>query len=88
MHPVVTERLEMRKYARKCGDVSLERACDADLARYGYRDAPETTTLQDLPERAVPEAPRKRGRPPRPRCEHNQIAERCAECAEQEMNDV
>lgn len=83
MHPTVTDRLSMRERARALGDRNLERACNADLARYGYRDEPETTTAEALPERAVPERP-KRGRPPRPRCEHGRIADRCIECEEEE----
>lgn len=78
----------MRVYARGIGDVNLERACNADLVRYGYTEnAMETTALADAPERAVPEAPKKRGRPPRPRCEHNQIVGRCAACEEGEQDE-
>lgn len=70
----------MRERARALGDVGLERACNADLVRHGYRDQPlETTAVAEMPEHAVPEKPR-RGRPPRPRCEHDMIADRCPEC--------
>lgn len=86
MHLTVVDRLEMRARARASGDVNLERACNADLARYGYRDAPPETTAATEPEtmeRAVPAKP-KRGRPPRPRCEHGQIVGRCTACEEDE----
>ena len=80
MHPTVRDRLEMRRRARALGDVSLERACNADLARFGHRDEGlETTQAEVLPERAVPPKPR-RGRPPGPRCEHGKTAGRCGEC--------
>lgn len=79
MHPTVIDRLKMRQYARACGDKSLERACNADLARHGYRDELETTEAETLPEQVVPDKP-KRGRPPRPRCEHDMIVDRCPDC--------
>jgi hypothetical protein len=88
MHATVVDRLAMRKYARGIGDASLERACNADLARYGYRDdAPETTQADVLPERAVPPAPQRAGRPKLPRCEHNNIVGRCDACEEEESTD-
>lgn len=87
MHPTVTDRLAMREYARGIGDTGLERACNADLARHGHRDEPLETTLPvEVMERAVPEKPR-RGRPPRPRCEHNQIIGRCVACEEEGVDD-
>jgi hypothetical protein len=36
------------------------------------------TTMVTMPERAVPE--KKRGRPPKPRCEHGKIVGRCLDC--------
>jgi hypothetical protein len=36
MHPTVVDRLATRDRARGLGDVNLERACNADLTRYGY----------------------------------------------------
>lgn len=89
MHPTVTDRLAMREYARGIGDANLERACNADLARFGYRDLPEPleTTLAVLEmERAVPPAPR-RGRKPMPRCEHNEIIGRCGVCDQGATNE-
>lgn len=82
VHPTVRDALALREYARRSGDINLERACNADLARYGHQDAPETTQAVIVgQEQAVPPAPR-RGRRPLPRCEHGQIADRCIECQE------
>jgi hypothetical protein len=75
-HPVVADRLAMRERARALGDTNLERACNADLSRYGYR---ETAQVIPMPERTVGPRP-KRGRPKLPRCEHGQIVGRCVEC--------
>lgn len=99
MHPTVIDRLHMREYARGIGDTSLERACNADLVRYGYRDEVVVPYTEDTPagtetvetteavvegqERAVPPKPR-RGRKPMPRCEHNNIEGRCDACNERE----
>lgn len=93
MDLTVIDRLAMRDYARGIGDVSLERACNADLARCGYRDAPPVREPEPLEtvvpdpqevERAVPPAPRRGGRPKLPRCEHNNIVGRCPACEEKE----
>jgi hypothetical protein len=65
----------MRERARALGDTNLERACNADLDRYGYR---ELATVIPLPERSVVKP--RRGRPKLPRCEHGQIVGRCVEC--------
>jgi hypothetical protein len=54
----------------------MVRAMDVELSRMGALETPEGP---DTLERAVPESP-KRGRKPKPRCEHGQIAERCVEC--------
>jgi len=79
VHPTVEDRLKMRAYARATGDVSLERACNADLARYGYL---ETARADDTGvERAVPGGA-SRGRPKLPRCEHGRIVGRCVDCEE------
>jgi hypothetical protein len=96
MHPTVADRLLMRERARGIGDVGLESACNADLSRLGYReeidaavDAVMETAVPDLElERAVPEKPRRGGRPKLPRCEHNNIVGRCAACDEEEEQDV
>lgn len=76
----------MRARALAQGDHSQVRALDADLERSGAIPEPGRSfgvesTAVELPERAVPEKPR-RGRPPRPRCEHGRIADRCVECQE------
>lgn len=64
----------------------MSRAMEVELTRMGYVDtaatnvAVETTQAAPLPEQAVPEKPKGRGRPPRPRCEHGMIVDRCDEC--------
>lgn len=56
----------------------------ATLAVAGSAPVMETATV-DAPERAVPDAPKRRGRPPRPRCEHGKIVGReCLDCEEEE----
>lgn len=67
----------MRERARGLGDAGLERACNADLARYGHMETTEAV-VEDQ-ERVVPEPP-KRGRKKLPRCEHNKIVGRCPQC--------
>jgi hypothetical protein len=95
MHPTVVDRLRMREYARGIGDTGLESACNADLSRYGYRDNPEVSSAVETAEadvegqeRAVPNKPRRGGRPPLPRCEHNNIVGRCGVCDDEEAQDV
>ena len=79
-HPTVADRLAVRERARALGDLNLVRACNADLARYGYREEPlETAVVIPLPERVVPGKAR-RGRPKLPRCEHGRIVGRCLDC--------
>jgi hypothetical protein len=72
--------LDLRESARMRGDTGLQRAMDAELRNMGYC-APETTQAPEM-EMAVPEKPR-RGRPPRPRCEHDLLLERCEDCREE-----
>ncbi len=61
------------------GDRRLARTMDVEIARLGYR-APERETMQAVTmEQAVPEKPR-RGRPPKPRCEHDMLLDRCPDC--------
>lgn len=67
---------EMRAKARAVGDAGVVRMTDVELGRLG---ALETTEAVNEMETVVPERP-KRGRKPKPRCEHGQIAERCIEC--------
>lgn len=84
----------MREYARGCGDVSLERACNVDLARYGYRDGAtrgeplETTeAVVEGQEQVVPASPKRGGRPKMPRCEHDNIVGRCPACDKEDNDD-
>lgn len=72
--------LELRENARRMGDTKLQRAMDQEMARIGYC-APETTQAPVM-EMAIPEKPR-RGRPPRPRCEHDMLLERCPDCKDE-----
>jgi hypothetical protein len=83
----VAHLLAERERARSLSDVGYLRACTADLRRYGHREALETTQAAALPERAVPEPPR-RGRRPLPRCEHDLIIGRCDACENKEIPDV
>ena len=69
---------EHRAKARAVGDATLVRNMDRELARLGFQETTQDATVMEM---AVPEKPR-RGRRPLPRCEHNQIAARCAECAD------
>lgn len=85
--------LETREDAFHRQDWSVVMAMNAELQRVGYKDpesvldrhemAPETMQATEVLERAVPERP-KRGRPPRPRCEHGMLVERCPTCNEDE----
>ena len=68
---------ETRERAVRAGDGGMVRTMNVELARLG---ALETTQAAAM-EHAVPEKPR-RGRRPKPRCEHGAIADRCAECNE------
>jgi len=68
--------------ARARGDVNLANAMQVELRRLGAGPEPARmeTTVAEMPERAVP-APPRRGRPPRPRCEHGEIADKCLACS-------
>jgi hypothetical protein len=72
--------MDLRASAIANGDRKLARTMDVEIARLGYHPKMETTQAVVM-EQAVPEKPR-RGRPPRPRCEHDMLLERCPECAE------
>jgi hypothetical protein len=74
--------LQERENARGHGDRGVERCMDVELDRMGHRDHPVETTEQEQLERAVPAQPKRRGRPPKPRCEHDMLVERCPECSE------
>jgi len=91
--------LATRADALRRGDRSVYREMDFQLQRLGVFVGPEPypfppldpaalaqveTATVEMPERAVP--PKKRGRPPKPRCEHGKIPERCLDCqAEDEL---
>ena len=81
--------MQIRADALALGDLRLARAMDVEIARIGYRvpqgvhiyqeGAHETTQAIALEEQAIPEKV-KRGRPPKPRCEHGNLLERCEDC--------
>ena len=73
--------MELRATAVARGDRGLQRAMDAEIRRLGYHPEMETTQAAVM-EQAVPEKPR-RGRPPKARCEHGMLLERCPDCAEE-----
>lgn len=85
--------LATRADALRRGDRSVYREMDHQLERLGVYCGPEPfpfppldpaalahveTASVEMPEQAVPK--RKRGRPPKPRCEHDKIPERCLDC--------
>ena len=74
---------DARVRALACGDYSMARAMKIELANCG-----DFETVVDEPEmeRAVPEKP-KRGRRPKPRCEHDMILDRCPDCRDEGMVD-
>lgn len=78
----MSKKLQMFMDARAAavdrGDERLRRTMDVEIARLGYR-VPETTQAPVM-EQAIPEKSR-RGRPPRPRCEHDMLLDRCPECS-------
>jgi hypothetical protein len=86
-----------RDRARARGDRGVERSLTADLLRLGV---PSEATLLSKPKTAQAavaqaaaseqaEAPKKRaGRPPKPRCEHGNIADRCEDCTQAEIEDL
>lgn len=75
--------LAARDDAKRRGDWGVYRAMSVELDQLGYADRETTTAV--APERATPRPPAKRrGRPPRPRCEHGQIVGRCLECEEED----
>ncbi len=69
---------EAREKAMAAGDAGMVRAMDVELGILGFETTEEP---QDL-EQAVP---RKPGRKPKPRCEHNIIVPRCPECFPEEQ---
>lgn len=74
--------VNIRAAARQRGDFALADAMTGELERLGYREPVSgafETAVAEMPERAVP----RKGRPKLPRCEHNQIADRCPDCNEE-----
>lgn len=69
------------------GDHNMARTMRVELTRtrrVNPAGLPPRETADPEPlERAVPPAPKRMGRPPKPRCEHGQIPERCARCNEE-----
>jgi len=72
---------EMRAKARAVGDAGVVRMTDVELGRLGPLETIEAVT--DM-ETAVPEKP-KRGRKPKPRCEHAMILDRCPDCSPEQQ---
>lgn len=66
--------------ARAMGDTGMVRCCQAELTALGAFETTQDATALETP---TPAAPR-RGRRPKPRCEHNMIADRCETCNEGE----
>lgn len=69
---------ETRARARAHGDAGMVRMTDMELRRLGALETTQDTTVLEM---TVPEKPR-RGRRPKPRCEHDMIADRCPECSD------
>lgn len=74
--------LRERAKARARGDRGVERCMNVELNRMGYQEPPpvETTTAPPMETTMVPGP--KKGRPPKPRCEHDMILSRCPDCSE------
>lgn len=64
--------LRIRDDALASGDMGVARAITSDLRRWGVSE--------DAAQAPVPRRGRGRGRPPKARCEHERIAERCELC--------
>jgi hypothetical protein len=72
--------LQERADARARQDAGVERCMNVELARMGYQEPLETTAQQPM-QTTLQEKPR-RGRPPKPRCEHDMLVGRCPDCSE------
>jgi hypothetical protein len=66
-----------RDRARARGDNGVDRSLTADLRRLGV---PDDATLAEPLGKASNGVTRGPGRPKKPRCEHNNVADRCIEC--------
>lgn len=90
MHPRITMFLRERDRARARGDQGVVRAITADLRRLGVSDF--ATLANPSGERPPAEngdgTRRGRGRPPKPRCDHGAIADRCEECRIAEIEEA
>lgn len=73
---------DMRAKARSVGDFSMVHTAGVELQRLGI--GPLETTQGPETEQAVPGRP-KRGRKPKPRCEHEMILERCPTCSPEDQ---
>lgn len=94
MERKIASHLRDRDRARARGDTGMDRALSADLQRWGV---PYTATLANPSGKngkrhttveKPPEAPKKPGRPPKPRCEHGNIADRCEDCRAAEIEEA
>jgi hypothetical protein len=74
---------DMRAKARSVGDFSMVHTAGVELQRLGVGEPLETTQGPEM-EQAVPEKA-KRGRKPKPRCEHDMILERCPDCSPEDQ---
>ena len=62
-------------------DWSRWRCRTVELARMGYVDPPPLETTQAaVMETTAGEKPKRRGRPPKPKCEHGKNPETCLDC--------
>jgi hypothetical protein len=91
MHPKVRMFLQARDRAYVRQDMGIIRSMNFELRRLGVSD---TATLQD-PSGKHPASngegkpePKRAGRPPKPRCEHGAIADRCTECEQAEIEET
>ena len=82
----VEARIEMflleRDRARARGDNGVDRSLTADLRKLGVSDTATLANPSGIPFASVEAVSRGPGRPKKPRCEHDQIADRCPECNE------
>ena len=75
-----------RERALEEQDWNRYRCRTQELAQIGHVDMPATAPVEHAVASAAPEMvvpAKRRGRPPRPRCEHGTIADRCVECNEE-----
>lgn len=77
-------RVEMflleRDRARARGDNGVDRSLTADLRKLGVSDTATLANPSGIPFASVEVVSRGPGRPKKPRCEHDAIADRCPDC--------